>query len=204
MSRKIGSVGYDTQLCLWDITEDVLRQTPTIQKHRISTFVPVGPEQNLATPGASESSKLACGDNKERSHGKEKRHKRGFSLVAKLTGSSRDRWSRNHSSSLTSEKDKKENMVTRLLGTPVCPRMDEVALIEPLVCKKIAHEKLTGLIFCEDCLVTACQEGFILTWARPGKAAIQRRIVNSPIPVNSGTLGGGGGGGGDCGNGTEV
>lgn len=79
------------------------------------------------------------------------------------------RWGRNNSSMLYSDKERRENTVARLLGTPVCPRMDEVTVIEPLICKKIAHERLTGLEFREDCVVTACQEGFILTWARPGK-----------------------------------
>ncbi|KAI2591809.1 hypothetical protein G5576_018089, partial [Homo sapiens] len=40
----------------------------------------------------------------------------------------------------------------------------------PLVCKKIAQERLTVLLFLEDCIITACQEGLICTWARPGKA----------------------------------
>lgn len=56
----------------------------------------------------------------------------------------------------------------KLIGTPACPRFDECPLLEPLVCKKIAHERLTALIFREDCFLTACQDGFIYTWARPG------------------------------------
>lgn len=56
----------------------------------------------------------------------------------------------------------------RLIGTTACPRFDECPLLEPLVCKKIAHERLTALIFREDCFLTACQDGFIYTWARPG------------------------------------
>ena len=31
----------------------------------------------------------------------------------------------------------------RLLGTRICPRIDEVPMIEPLICKKISHERLT-------------------------------------------------------------
>ncbi|XP_037911515.1 WD repeat-containing protein 20 isoform X1 [Hermetia illucens] len=56
----------------------------------------------------------------------------------------------------------------KLIGTPACPRFDECPLLEPLICKKIAHERLTALIFREDCFLTACQDGFIYTWARPG------------------------------------
>ncbi|XP_045148603.1 dystrophia myotonica WD repeat-containing protein [Echinops telfairi] len=58
----------------------------------------------------------------------------------------------------------------KVLGTALCPRIHEVPLLEPLVCKKIAQERLTVLLFLEDCIVTACQEGLICTWARPGKA----------------------------------
>lgn len=56
----------------------------------------------------------------------------------------------------------------KLIGSGTCPRFDECPLLEPLVCKKIAHERLTALIFREDCFLTACQDGFIYTWARPG------------------------------------
>lgn len=56
----------------------------------------------------------------------------------------------------------------QLIGTSVCPRFDECPLLEPLICKKIAHERLTALIFREDCFLTACQDGLIYTWARPG------------------------------------
>ncbi|XP_017092823.2 WD repeat-containing protein 20 [Drosophila bipectinata] len=58
----------------------------------------------------------------------------------------------------------------QLIGTPACPRFDECPLLEPLLSKKIAHERLTALIFREDCFLTACQDGFIYTWARPGHA----------------------------------
>lgn len=59
----------------------------------------------------------------------------------------------------------------KLIGSAACPRFDECPLLEPLVCKKIAHERLTALIFREDCFLTACQDGFIYTWARPGFSA---------------------------------
>ncbi|CAG9532246.1 unnamed protein product, partial [Cercopithifilaria johnstoni] len=185
VTYRIGSVGHDTQLCLWDLTENVLRQTAP--NHHASTVISIGTDQNMVMCATLESSKLNTVDVRERSHGKEKKHKRGFSFSAKLTGSSHDRWNRNHSATTANEKGKENS--AKFLGTPVCPRMEEIAIIEPLVCKKIAHERLTGLIFREDCVVTACQEGFILTWARPGKAVIQRHSMNSPVPVNlSGTV----------------
>lgn len=55
----------------------------------------------------------------------------------------------------------------KLMGSAACPRFDECPVLEPLICKKIAHERLTALIFREDCFLTACQDGIIYTWARP-------------------------------------
>lgn len=55
----------------------------------------------------------------------------------------------------------------QLVGTPTCPRLDECPILEPLICKKIAHERLTALVFRPDCIITACQEGYVYTWARP-------------------------------------
>lgn len=55
----------------------------------------------------------------------------------------------------------------KLIGTPSCPRFDDCPVLEPLSCKKIAQERLTALIFREDCFLTACQDGFVYTWARP-------------------------------------
>uniref|UniRef100_A0A8C3H957 DM1 locus, WD repeat containing n=1 Tax=Chrysemys picta bellii TaxID=8478 RepID=A0A8C3H957_CHRPI len=68
----------------------------------------------------------------------------------------------------------------KVLGTALCPRINEVPLLEPLVCKKIAHERLTVLLFLEDCIITACQEGLICTWARPGKATLTSQNGSSP------------------------
>nr|XP_023013817.1 WD repeat-containing protein 20 [Leptinotarsa decemlineata] len=55
----------------------------------------------------------------------------------------------------------------QLVGTPACPRLEECPILEPLVCKKIAHERLTSLVFRPDCIITACQDGYVYTWARP-------------------------------------
>ena len=67
----------------------------------------------------------------------------------------------------------------KLIGSSACPRFDDCPLLEPLVCKKIAHERLTALIFREDCFLTACQDGFIYTWARPGYSVSINNIDES-------------------------
>ncbi|XP_033622704.1 WD repeat-containing protein 20 isoform X6 [Fukomys damarensis] len=199
VTYRFGSVGQDTQLCLWDLTEDILFPHQPLSRARTHTNVmnatspPAGSNGNSVTmpgnsappplprsnslphsavsnagskssvtdgaiaSGVSKFATLSLHDRKDRHH--EKDHKRNHSM--------------GHISSKSSDK---LNLVTKTktdsaktLGTPLCPRMEDVPLLEPLICKKIAHERLTVLIFLEDCIVTACQEGFICTWGRPGK-----------------------------------
>ncbi|XP_030628321.1 WD repeat-containing protein 20 isoform X4 [Chanos chanos] len=234
VTYRFGSVGQDTQLCLWDLTEDILFPHLPLSRTRTHTNVmnatspPAGggggggtvittannpstngnnsgantPGNSLPIPlprsnslphaaaaaastpnskgggvmdtaiasGVSKFATLSLHDRKERHH--EKDHKRNHSM--------------GHISSKSSDK---LNMLTKTktdpaktLGTLLCPRMEDVPLLEPLICKKIAHERLTVLIFLEDCIVTACQEGFICTWARPGKGGLlsSQNQANSP------------------------
>lgn len=49
----------------------------------------------------------------------------------------------------------------------ICPKLHEVPIIEPLICKRIAKERLTDIKFKEDCFITATQDGYVYTWARP-------------------------------------
>ncbi|XP_061251374.1 WD repeat-containing protein 20 isoform X1 [Bos javanicus] len=204
VTYRFGSVGQDTQLCLWDLTEDILFPHQPLSRARTHTNVmnatspPAGSAGNsVPTPGSaappplprsnslphaavssagskgsvadgaiaagvSKFATLSLHDRKDRHH--EKDHKRNHSM--------------GHISSKSSDR---LNLVTKTktdpakaLGTPLCPRMEDVPLLEPLICKKIAHERLTVLIFLEDCIVTACQEGFICTWGRPGKVVPTR------------------------------
>ncbi|XP_055586249.1 WD repeat-containing protein 20 [Uranotaenia lowii] len=76
----------------------------------------------------------------------------------------------------------------KLIGTPACPRFDDCPVLEPLVCKKIAHERLTALIFREDCFLTACQDGFVYTWARPGYINPPQHLPPSPTAPPGGTV----------------
>nr|XP_020446789.1 WD repeat-containing protein 20 isoform X1 [Monopterus albus] len=228
VTYRFGSVGQDTQLCLWDLTEDILFPHLPLSRTRTHTNVmnatspppsatiitntssntANGNNSGASTPGinslsttlprsnslphsagtttaANNTNKASSGggigsgimdsaiatgvtkfatlslhDRKERHH--EKDHKRNHSM--------------GHISSKSSDKlnllTKTKTDPAKTLGTLLCPRMEDVPLLEPLICKKIAHERLTVLIFLEDCLVTACQEGFICTWARPGKVGL--------------------------------
>ncbi|RWS01398.1 WD repeat-containing protein 20-like protein [Dinothrombium tinctorium] len=177
-SYRFGSVGQDTQLCLWDISEDVLRQP--VGRSRTSILLH-SPSTQLSSLGGSNATKqcnnvqancvsnncVADGNlthnysNSKGSVDSKKEHKRNFSLGSR--NSEKNSVNKASHSKLIDDPIK-------LLGTSVCPRLDEVPTLEPLVCKKIAHERLTALVFHEDCFITACQEGFVCTWARPGKA----------------------------------
>jgi hypothetical protein len=104
-----------------------------------------------------------------------KLHKRGLSF-GNRHGNQTDRWSRanlpirnTQSNSGTVNDDGNPDRVNNMFGTPQCPKMDQTPIIEPLICKKISHERLTVLCFREDCLVTGCQEGYICTWSRPNR-----------------------------------
>jgi len=126
---------------------------------------------------------LSFGGDKEKSKDKDsKEHKRNFSL-----GSSSNKSEKNSSSGSNSKSsvgpasglaalglniDKLDDPL-KLIGTQACPRLDECPLLEPLICKKISHERLTTLIFRDESIVTACQDGIVCTWARPGDAVSQ-------------------------------
>uniref|UniRef100_A0A3P8UB87 WD repeat-containing protein 20 n=1 Tax=Amphiprion percula TaxID=161767 RepID=A0A3P8UB87_AMPPE len=207
VTYRFGSVGQDTQLCLWDLTEDILFPHLPLSRTRTHTNVMSAtnnvsnsstsgnppnslpntlPRSNSlphsSNPGnsiidsafiatsVSKFATLSLHDSRKERH--EKDHKRNHSM-GHISSKSSDKLNQ-LSSSRTAKAD-----AAKTLGTMLCPRMEEVPLLEPLVCKKIAHERLTVLIFLEDCLVTACQEGFVCTWARPGKVVSDRPLEDT-------------------------
>ncbi|CAF0909785.1 unnamed protein product [Brachionus calyciflorus] len=69
----------------------------------------------------------------------------------------------------SSNSRKSQNVATTSSAFNLCPKLDEVPLIEPLICKRIANERLTSIVFKKDCFLVASQDGFVNTWARPGR-----------------------------------
>jgi len=51
----------------------------------------------------------------------------------------------------------------------ICPKLDEVPVIEPLICKRICRERITDIKFKEQGLLVATQDGYVFTWSRPDK-----------------------------------
>ncbi|CAH0594005.1 unnamed protein product [Chrysodeixis includens] len=226
---RLGSVSQDTQLCLWDLTEDVLK--PPVRARASAhlspnsqTFSPNGvPGMKVPAPKGAKTNKIghkhaelsaanAAGEpsgakqTKTKvnnvstlniSVGKAKEETSGSlgvnSLTQRLAGFSfgerRSEHRRNFSltSKPAEQKSSASNSVAlrgksagaqsndsydplKLIGTPSCPRFDECPVLEPLVCKKIAHERLTALLFRAEYFVTACADGGVNTWARPARA----------------------------------
>ncbi|ESW34736.1 hypothetical protein PHAVU_001G176500 [Phaseolus vulgaris] len=58
------------------------------------------------------------------------------------------------------------------LGTlQAAPSMRDVPKISPLVAHRVHTEPLSGLIFTQESVLTACREGHIKVWMRPGAGA---------------------------------
>ncbi|KAG5670143.1 hypothetical protein PVAND_000425 [Polypedilum vanderplanki] len=128
--------------------------------------------------------------------------KKSFSLVGKggsSSGNSVEQKANNNGqncdgSTTSTLRNKSNGSITttydamKLIGTPACPRFDECPVLEPLICKKIAHERLTALIFREDCFLTACQDGFVYTWARPSAHSSHLATSSPTVPHSSSTI----------------
>ncbi len=252
-SYRIGSVGQDTQICLWDLTDDIIRQSSqqavkaraslvaantsstnnllksgggsaagnsedsqhassADSKHHQSNGLLANNSANHHNPHQSQhhnhhnaahhffnslikSSKSDKADKTDKAEKAEKsgeshhKHHKSFSLSSRsfsdkhhkannassgsasgqmmltnCTGSLGSNHAQNHSSSATICDP------GRLLGTALCPRLDDVPMLEPHVCKKVAHERLTELIFCKDYITIANQDGKVSLFARPSKS----------------------------------
>ncbi|KAK7086205.1 WD repeat-containing protein 20 [Halocaridina rubra] len=199
-SYRLGSVGQDTLLCLWDLKDDVLTQP--YRRPRSSTVVSSSGGVGSGYGGHQTGQHLAnakCNNVKESSVGSDSSHHSHStnSLTAKLANlnfgekKDREKVEKDHKRSLSlASKNSTQNCKTSVnknqvggstcpsdevyksMGTSLCPRLDECPVIEPMICKKIGHERLSGLVFREDCVVTSCQDGCVLTWCRPGKQAV--------------------------------
>ncbi|NWT08688.1 DMWD protein, partial [Vireo altiloquus] len=190
VTYRFGSAGQDTQFCLWDLTEDVLDPRPPLPRRPTpaeplpvvpglprslsrSNSLPQpggGPQMSPRVPPALSSGRFATLALRGEHRHAEKEHKRYHSLgnISRGGGGGGGGGSSEKPPGGGPGGSRGSLDMAKVLGTALCPRLHEVPLLEPLVCKKIAQERLTVLLFLEDCIVTACQEGLICTWARPG------------------------------------
>ena len=70
---------------------------------------------------------LALGDHKKDKDHDKKEHKRNFSLASR---------SSDKTQTLKANHIKPVDESVRILGTPPCPRMEDIPLLEPMVCKE--------------------------------------------------------------------
>ncbi|XP_059072117.1 uncharacterized protein LOC131872738 [Cryptomeria japonica] len=215
-SYRFGSVGQDTQICLWDLTEDLLKQpraklkinsisgaTSAVNLTGLSNNMHNNDgelSQNHLNQKLSENiSRNDTSDNlgdvttdlsnpKDNSvssavgflSNKGSGFTKTFSLVGKRDkrnlsqrNSNKNQNSRNNSNILNNNSKRLVDDPNKLMGSPICPRMNEVPLLEPSVCKKIAFERLTSLIFCKGGFITSCQAGYVFSWARPSRRSLR-------------------------------
>jgi len=201
---RFGSVSQDTNICLWDLTEELLKQSAARHWAREEKQVAAAREgkgggmshSNSVTSkdsglpdnsssnhssGASSSGstdtgkasstsslthKLASLGLGSKGEGRSE-HKRTFSLPGRGGGGGKER--AKEAREVQAAGAVAGQGATKGLGWPGCPRLADTPMLEPVVTKKIAHERLTALVFREECIVTACQDGYVCTWARPGR-----------------------------------
>jgi len=196
---RFGSVGQDTMICLWDLTEDILKlsqaqaQSKAKGKEEAVSLTSkdsgLVPDSGNCSSGNSSSGsdkapstsslsyKLATLNFGSSSTKESSGHKRAFSLPGR--GEKKDAGKEQGGRGGSAQ----DNRLTDTLGSPGCPRLNETPVMDPIVIKKIAHERLTALLFREECIVTACMDGYVCTWARPGHVGNGNQPHSSPIPI---------------------
>jgi len=195
---RVGTVGHDTQLLLWDLSEDII-SNPAIKKPSGLTTLTIGlspgglEQQGMSVSTSSDGGDSARGgqsteyNNSGTTKNKLKKlHKRGFSFGNRLTRAVGVASSQQQNGYINGNSPNGKETYG-VFGSPICPKMNEVPLMEPILNKKIAHERLTVLFFREECIVTGCQEGLICTWARPGRG---RKHSMGSIKTNTSMAGG--------------
>jgi len=153
---RFGSVGQDAHVFLWDLCEESLQpstwRTPcrAEDEHYASQTLPL----NSSSARQRWTSKVSDSGSATLPH----RNK-----LSKLRSYVRH----SHSDSHLSDSTLQHIPYCSILDTVRVPRMYEVARIEPLVCKRVATEHLTSILFNKECILLACNEGNVQVWARP-------------------------------------
>ena len=195
---RIGSVSQDTNLCLWDITSDVLNSH--LNRNRTNSYIARNSLLEISTSsttntGANNTSTVT--QSSSLSSTKSNSVHPGSVSTPNLPNASLPspqpsigngtgtKAKRNFSlgykdkSSLRSTSAAaqilKNNLdQRRVLGSQWCPRLHEIPLLEPLTCKKLSQNMLTSIHFYKDFLVISSQDGVVSSYARPHR---QVRVV---------------------------
>ena len=174
ISYRFGSVGDDTQLLLWDIDEEILKphrvrtrsRAPTIGNSTaaaaaVATMQPSW-TYSSKTLKSSTSNTLSSGVKFDKTSTIDETPNAGAGRFHTL-----NRLSSKHQNSVSNYSPPVVEMDDLVLGSKICPKMTEIHTLEALVAKKISYDRLSDLVFREDCIVTSNYEGYINVWARP-------------------------------------
>ncbi|CAF4657094.1 unnamed protein product, partial [Rotaria sp. Silwood2] len=218
---RIGSVGQDNRLCLWDITEDILKINSNSKQNSLSyplisstitsngyislpsditintqtsttkssfssitsrlSFVRHSNKVNKSIDDTSDITLLA------QSNGSSKKSRKmplfsntssGIkSLSSKVTTTTTTTSDDTNQSSLStllnnnnlSSRQTNFDLTKSTFGTNLCPKLDDIQVIEPVIAEFIAHERLNGIYFGENYLITSSQDGLITIWEKSQK-----------------------------------
>jgi hypothetical protein len=232
---RIGSVGQDNRLCLWDITEDILKinknhlnnnktTKQNLSNHSLisngyssflsdtttltSTNIPISTTKSSFS---SLTSRLSFVRNSNKVHksiddtpdstlvslsnGSSKKTRKLPLLSHTLSGSKSATPSSSSTTTNTSiSNDSGQGTLLSLtnnslssrrtnldltkstFGTNLCPKLDEIQIIEPIVTERISNERLNGIYFGENCFFTSSQDGIVAIWEKP-QAILQTNSV---------------------------
>lgn len=68
-----------------------------------------------------------------------------------------------------------------IFGSPLCPRISDVPILEPLVCTRILKDRVTDLVFRRDTIHIVDQQGLFLAWQRPVEVKENTSINQIPL-----------------------
>ncbi len=199
---RIASVGQDNRLCLWDITEDILKinskQYPLISSPSTSNgYVSASSDQIVHTTHTSSTkssfSSLTSRLSFVRNSNKITKSTDDTADLALTNGSTKksrklSSATKSTSSKLTLSDDSAQSSLTTLtptnssssrrtnfdltkstFGTSLCPKLEDIQVIEPIITELISHERLNGISFGENYFLTSSQDGIIAIWEKPPK-----------------------------------
>lgn len=213
---RIGSVGQDNRLCLWDITEDLLKIHSNSKINSSSSPLVASTSNGYASISSDPANHTSLSTTKSSfssltsrlsfvrhsnkihktidegsdstltnlSNGSSKKSRKASLLssnTSKSTGSkaaaatvsddsnqgslSTLAHHPNHASSRRTNCD----LTKTSFGTALCPKLDDIQVIEPVVTEFISHERINGIYFGENYLLTSSQDGIIAIWEKPQK-----------------------------------
>ncbi|CAF0965913.1 unnamed protein product [Rotaria sordida] len=247
---RIGSVGQDNRLCLWDITEDILKINLNSKQNSLTyplissssspssstiisngyTILPSDIITNTQTSTIKSSfssitSRLSFVRHSNKinktiddtsdltlitqSNGSSKKSRKLplFLNTSSGTKSLSSKLTTTTTTTTTSDDTNQNSLSTQInnnnlssrqtnfdltkstFGTNLCPKLDDIQVIEPIITEFISHERLNGIYFGENYLITSSQDGLITIWEKPQKLlninTTDDRTMSSTTLINS-------------------